>query len=128
MSCLGCHDPHEDSRVRFGDRNQLCASCHQDYMGPWVYEHPPVTDDCSICHDPHGAVADDLLETIQPIACIGCHTINDLTHHGEFFATGIKDNTVETRITRREANTFLDRCTDCHGAIHGSHSDEYLRH
>jgi DmsE family decaheme c-type cytochrome len=128
MSCVDCHDPHEDRRVSFGDRNQLCAECHQDYVGPWTFEHQPVTDDCSICHDPHGAVGDDLLETIQPVACIGCHTVNDLMHHEEFTATGIPGNTIGSPIRPREANTFLDRCTDCHGAIHGSYTDAYLRH
>ena len=126
MGCVECHDPHEDRRVSFGDRNQLCAECHQDYVGPWTYEHPPVTDDCSICHDPHGAVADDLLDTVQPVACIGCHTVNDLAHHDQF-ATGIPGNTVGSPITAQEATTFLDRCTDCHGAVHGSYADPHLR-
>ncbi|MFP6623232.1 MAG: cytochrome c3 family protein [Myxococcota bacterium] len=128
MSCLGCHDPHEDRRVSFGDRNQLCAGCHQDYVGPWPYEHAPVAEDCGLCHDPHGAVADDLLETIQPIVCIGCHTINDLVHHFEVTSTNIPGNTIGSPITAQEARTLLDRCTDCHGAIHGSYTDEYLRH
>ncbi len=128
MSCLGCHDPHEDRRVSFGDRNQLCTGCHQDYVGPWTYEHTPVAEDCGLCHDPHGAVADDLLETIQPVVCIGCHSMNDLMHHEEFTATGIPGNAIGTPITVQEARTFLDRCTDCHGAIHGSYTDEYLRH
>ena len=119
MGCVSCHDPHEDRRVSLGDRNQLCASCHQDYMGPWTYEHTPVAEDCALCHDPHGAVGDDLLDTIQPVICIGCHTLNDGFHH-----EGIPGEA----ITTREAATFLDRCTDCHGAIHGSYTDEYLRH
>jgi len=128
MSCLDCHDPHEDRRVSFGGRNQLCAGCHQDYVGPWPYEHAPVAEDCGICHDPHGAVADDLLETIQPVVCISCHTINDLFHHDQFSSTNIPGNSSGTPITVREARTLLDRCTDCHGAIHGSYTDEYLRH
>jgi DmsE family decaheme c-type cytochrome len=128
MSCLGCHDPHEDRRVSFGDRNQLCARCHQDYVGPWAYEHEPVAEDCGLCHDPHGAVADDLLATIQPVLCLGCHTMNDFAHHGQFTATGIPGNTQGSPITTREARSLLDRCTDCHGAIHGSYTDAYLRH
>jgi DmsE family decaheme c-type cytochrome len=127
MSCLSCHDPHEDRRVSFGDRNQLCATCHQDFVGPWTFEHPPVTDDCSICHDAHGAVADDLLTQIQPIVCLSCHPINDLFHHNTG-ASGIVGNVDGSDITPLEANTFLDRCTDCHGAIHGSYTDEHLRH
>ncbi len=127
MSCLGCHDPHEDRRVSFGDRNRLCTECHQDYVGPWTYEHTPVAEDCGLCHDPHGAVADDLLETIQPVVCIGCHSINDQMHH-DLSATGIAGNTTGSPITVQEAGTFLDRCTDCHGAIHGSYTNEYLLH
>ncbi len=128
MSCVSCHDPHEDERVAFGDRNQLCAGCHQDTMGPWIFEHPPVVDDCGICHAPHGAVGDHLLETIQPVACLGCHTVADLAHHENLSATGIPGNTIGSPLTRQEAATFLDRCTDCHGAIHGSYTDEFLRH
>lgn len=127
MSCVSCHDPHEDRRVALGDRTQLCASCHQDYMGPWTFEHPPAVEDCGLCHDPHGAVAGDLLETVQPVTCLGCHSINDMAHHNSG-ATGISGNSTGSPITRQEANTFLDRCTDCHGAVHGSYTDEFLRH
>jgi DmsE family decaheme c-type cytochrome len=127
MGCVGCHDPHEDRRVSLGDRNQRCAGCHQDLMGPWIYEHTPVAEDCALCHEPHGAVEDDLLETIQPVICLGCHTLNDAPHH-QTGATGIPQNTLGSPIITREATTFLDRCTDCHGAIHGSYTDEHLRH
>jgi len=125
MGCVGCHDPHEDRRVSLGDRNQLCASCHQDTVGPWIYEHSPVAEDCSLCHDPHGSVTDHLLATVQPVVCLGCHPLNDLVHHQ---ATGNPADTPGSTITTTEARTFLDRCTDCHGAIHGSYTDEYLRH
>jgi DmsE family decaheme c-type cytochrome len=61
LSCLSCHDPHEDSRTQAGDANHVCKSCHQDLIGPWIYEHPPVVEACSLCHDPHGAPSDNLL-------------------------------------------------------------------
>ena len=136
MGCLACHDPHEDSRVQFGDRNQRCATCHQDYMGPWVFEHPPAVEACTICHDPHGAVTDNLLETIQPAICLSCHSLNDMWHHNPG-GTGIGGNVSITGdlptapgevVTTTEAMTFLRRCTDCHNAIHGSYTDEHLRH
>jgi DmsE family decaheme c-type cytochrome len=130
LACTSCHDPHEDQRVSLGGRNQLCEGCHQDYAGPWTFEHQPVVDDCTTCHDPHGAVADGLLHTIQPVICISCHPVNDLMHH-DTFATGIAGNQTgapPTPTTAREAHTFLDRCTDCHGAIHGSYGDAKLRH
>jgi DmsE family decaheme c-type cytochrome len=136
LSCLSCHDPHEDSRTALGDANQRCYGCHQDVAGPWIFEHPPVVEDCAMCHDPHGAPTEYLLATIQPAICLSCHTLNDLWHH-DVSGTGLPGNTTITqdrptapgeRISRTEAGTFLRRCTDCHGAIHGSYTDEYLRH
>ncbi|MCZ6781895.1 MAG: hypothetical protein O7G30_01165 [Proteobacteria bacterium] len=136
MSCLSCHDPHEDSQVRHGTRNQRCAGCHQDTMGPWIFEHPPVVDGCVVCHNPHGAVGENLLETIQPTICLSCHPLNDMWHHDPA-GSAILDNTTISgdfpqtnteRIIRQEAKLFLRRCTDCHGAIHGSYTDEHLRH
>jgi DmsE family decaheme c-type cytochrome len=136
MSCLSCHDPHEDSQVRHGTRNQRCAQCHQDTMGPWIFEHPPVVDGCVVCHNPHGAVGENLLETIQPTICLSCHPLNDMWHHDPA-GSAILDNTTISgdfpqtnteRIIRQEAKLFLRRCTDCHGAIHGSYTDEHLRH
>jgi DmsE family decaheme c-type cytochrome len=136
MGCVSCHDPHEDRRVAAGDANQRCFGCHQDYAGPWIFEHAPVVDDCTICHDPHGAVTDDLLETAQPVVCLSCHSLNDLWHH-TFLGTGIQGNVPATQdhptqpgepITIFEARPFLRRCTNCHGAIHGSFTDAHLRH
>ena len=144
MSCTSCHDPHADKRVSKGDRNQVCATCHQDLMGPWTFEHPPAAEDCMSCHDPHGAVTSDLLETVQPVICISCHSVNDEWHHtGQGTGISFSDNQVITENfpsdprqqvkplasgDADEAGAFLNRCTDCHGAIHGSYTDEHLRH
>ena len=142
MSCVSCHDPHEDARVRPGDQNQLCANCHQDTIGPWIYEHPPATEDCQICHDPHGSVTNNMLVTVQPVICISCHSVNDQFHQLAI-GPGILDNQQITqdfptipnqRIKpfaagqKNQAGTYLRRCTDCHGAVHGSYTDEHLRH
>jgi DmsE family decaheme c-type cytochrome len=136
MSCTSCHDPHEDRSTSLGGRIQLCAGCHQDYVGPWIFEHPPVVEDCSTCHDPHGAVTENLLETIQPAICLSCHPLNDTWHHDPS-GSGILDNRTISqdrplpppeRIVQQEANVFLNRCTDCHGAIHGSLTDQHLTH
>lgn len=136
LSCLSCHNPHEDARVSHGDRNQRCVTCHQDVAGPWIFEHPPVVEDCTLCHDPHGAASPNLLATPQPSLCMTCHSINDLWHH-RVQGTGILGNTTITgdyptapgeTITAAEAGTFLRRCNDCHGAVHGSYTDEHLRH
>ena len=134
MSCMDCHDPHEDTRIARGAPTMVCAGCHQDYMGPYIYDHPPVLEDCGNCHDPHGAVTQNLLQTVQPLICLSCHPLNDANHH-EAAATGIVSNRTisedfpsspNEQIQTNEAGTFLRRCTDCHGAIHGSHNDPRL--
>jgi len=136
LSCTSCHDPHEDQRVRPGGANQLCASCHQDHIGPWVFEHLPAAENCTTCHDPHGAPAPKLLATPQPVICLTCHSIADLWHHNTA-GTGIRGNTGAKEnfpptgsgqaVGSLEARTFLRNCTNCHGAIHGSYSDPTLQ-
>lgn len=136
LGCTSCHNAHEDRRVSFGDRNERCATCHQDYMGPWVFEHPPVVEDCMTCHNPHGAVTENLLETIQPVICLSCHSLPDNRHHttgssgipGQSTISGDYPTAPGTTIGTQEARAFLRRCTDCHSAVHGSYTDEHLRH
>ncbi len=108
MGCTDCHQPHADRRKTLGARTAMCTECHDDHAGPWIFEHPPVAEDCSYCHTPHGSTADALLETNQPGACITCHSVAEsgAVHNPYAFAT---------------------RCTDCHGAIHGSFADPHLR-
>jgi DmsE family decaheme c-type cytochrome len=137
IACTSCHDPHGDSRVLLGDDVQRCTACHQDYAGPWVYEHEPVAEDCTECHDPHGAPADALLASPQPVVCLSCHSLADQWHHNTA-GTGIPGNVgtdqdfppagTGAAIGKLEARTFLRDCTNCHGAIHGSYTDETLQH
>jgi DmsE family decaheme c-type cytochrome len=108
LSCTDCHDPHRDRRKTLGARTSMCTSCHEDHAGPWIFEHAPVAEDCSYCHTPHGSSADFLLETNQPGACITCHTIAQSGAIHDPYA-------------------FVTRCTDCHGAVHGSYTDPHLR-
>ncbi|MFQ5697013.1 MAG: cytochrome c3 family protein [Myxococcota bacterium] len=132
LSCIDCHSPHEDRRAALGDKTQLCAGCHQDHVGPWIYEHPPVTEDCMICHNPHGTAAFNLLETNVPAICLSCHTPADDPHLLETGDPAAATITTDAptlpgqRITALGASAVYTRCTDCHGAIHGSMQDHHL--
>ena len=108
LDCADCHKPHDGRRTLLGARTALCTDCHEDHAGPWIYEHGPVTEDCGYCHQPHGTSAYNLLETSQPGVCISCHT-------------------VATSGATHEPSAWVTRCTDCHGAIHGSYADPHLR-
>jgi DmsE family decaheme c-type cytochrome len=109
IGCTDCHKPHENRRVTLGARTALCTSCHEDHAGPWIFEHPPVAEDCTLCHSPHGTNSDNLLATSQPGACISCHTV-PLGHAND-----------SSSLARHST------CTDCHGAVHGSYADPVLR-
>lgn len=115
LDCTDCHEPHADRRTTLGGATALCAGCHQDHVGPWVFEHPPVAEDCTLCHNPHGAASYNLLDTNQPALCISCHTTADVWH--------LPGGTLNGAV----ASSFYTRCTDCHGAIHGSYEDPHLR-
>jgi predicted CXXCH cytochrome family protein len=108
LRCTDCHSPHSQRRVTLGGRTQLCTGCHQDYAGPWIWEHAPVTEDCGYCHEPHGATAQGLLEVTQPGSCISCHSLPAMGAVHDPWA-------------------LLDRCSNCHSAIHGSYTDPHLR-
>jgi DmsE family decaheme c-type cytochrome len=134
LSCVssGCHEPHEDRRTVLGAVNSRCASCHQDYLGPWIFEHPPVVEDCGYCHDPHGSITDDLLATQDPAICLSCHTPADDWHTRtgegvdmitEDFPTAASGQA----LTAGVGGAYYMRCANCHGAIHGSYQDPHLR-
>lgn len=108
LRCTDCHDPHEGHRESLGARTNRCTVCHQEEAGPWIYDHPPVNEDCGYCHVPHGASADFLLEASQPAACISCHTL-------------------PTAGAIHQPYAFTTDCTDCHNAVHGSYTDPLLR-
>ncbi len=108
VQCTDCHGAHESRRQTLGALTRRCTECHQEVAGPWIYEHPPVNEDCSYCHAAHGASADFLLETSQPATCISCHTLPIAGAVHQPFA-------------------FTTACTDCHNAVHGSYTDPHLR-
>lgn len=101
ITCVDCHDPHGGSagnNLTMANANQLCLSCHAQYRGPFMYQHPPVSENCMICHTPHGSPNSNLLTVSLPALCLQCHT----GHHD---GAGLP---------------LVDRCTNCHGSIHGT--------
>jgi DmsE family decaheme c-type cytochrome len=125
MSCVGCHDPHAatESQLKTHMRtNDLCFTCHQDKEGPFVFEHAPVVEDCSLCHSPHGSVANNLLTANEPTVCLQCHEFHFhaglLSPEGEYEVGGTHR---ENPAGEHSFNTsFTTKCTQCHSQIHGS--------
>ncbi|MEK7405556.1 MAG: DmsE family decaheme c-type cytochrome [Acidobacteriota bacterium] len=114
LACVSCHNPHQDETRQARQANAKCFSCHEDKRGPWAYEHPPATEDCASCHEPHGSVAPGMLKTAQPFQCLSCHSIAEDRHGAEVGGA-------------RFSRALFSRCTACHGAIHGSHEDRHFK-
>ena len=127
MTCASCHDVHgaEERALKshLQRKDELCFTCHQAVEGPFVFEHAPVEEDCSICHTPHGSVANNLLTVAEPALCLQCHELHfhagyDASVHSEVDVGGIeRDNPWGPEGFRR---AFATECTQCHTKIHGS--------
>jgi predicted CXXCH cytochrome family protein len=119
--CLNCHQQVR-AEIRLPSRHPIaegktaCAdchnSCHQEKRGPFLWEHPPVAEDCSLCHRPHGSVNDRLLTARGPALCQQCHAAAfhpSQPYGGEGLPGG-------------NANPYLlgKNCLNCHSQAHGS--------
>jgi DmsE family decaheme c-type cytochrome len=101
MTCIDCHDPHGGSAgngLNASNTNDLCFTCHAEYQGPFTFQHAPVNESCVKCHSAHGSPNQNLLIVSQPALCLQCHSAH---HNGASLP-------------------LVDRCTNCHNAIHGS--------
>jgi DmsE family decaheme c-type cytochrome len=126
MSCDSCHDVHSanDGMLRTSLReNDLCYTCHQAKEGPFIFEHAPVQEDCNLCHEPHGTVANNLLTANEPVLCLQCHEFH---FHAGYQSSD--DSHVDIGGIERENPfgaegfnmAYTSSCTQCHSSVHGS--------
>jgi DmsE family decaheme c-type cytochrome len=114
MTCSGCHDSHGQAHGNLNEElvNLVCYKCHADKQGPFVFEHPPVTENCAICHNPHGSADKGMLLQPATFLCLRCHP----GHHGD-------DTTLISPIPGRgrafQRGLYMN-CTQCHAQIHGT--------
>lgn len=87
MHCTSCHDVHRSrERAMLPTRrvNDLCATCHAEKAGPFVFEHmgaqEGISDGCLTCHAQHGSHSPALLITDGRALCMQCHT-DKATHN-----------------------------------------------
>ncbi len=116
ISCSDCHNPHgamSHGSLAAENVNQLCYTCHADKRGPFIFEHPPVEENCATCHSPHGSRHAKLMKEKIPNLCQDCHDWS--RHPGTPYdaSTGLSG--------LNPSNRFFSRsCLNCHGNIHGS--------
>jgi len=128
VACSDCHNPHgalSHAMIKNESVTQLCTNCHADKRGPFMWEHPPVEENCLSCHNSHGSVTAKLLNEKVPNLCQDCHDWS--RHPGTYYGgnTGFFDPSKGTASPPQNSqNTrFLARgCVNCHQAIHGSNA------
>jgi DmsE family decaheme c-type cytochrome len=113
--CSDCHNSHGSSTEAAlvePTLNDTCYQCHDEKRGPYLFEHAPVAEDCSLCHAPHGAVNDDLLIARGPFLCQQCHSA--AFHPSTLYSgTGLPSN-------QPNQNMLGRNCLNCHSQVHGS--------
>ena len=123
ISCADCHDPHKGSVIMGGGTellspNEVCARCHTQQLGPFVFEHEAMREGCTTCHNPHGSVNARLLVARNQTLCLRCH-FQQQTTTGAIFIGDVNHTTFLSRGTCWSAG--------CHEAIHGSQVNPHLR-
>lgn len=121
VSCSDCHDPHGDfgpKMIKTDTVNELCYKCHAEKRGPYMFEHPPVEENCMTCHTAHGSNHSKLLTKKMPQLCQSCH---DWTQHpGTVYASQFG---FEGSGSASSRNKLVTRsCLNCHTNIHGGNA------
>ncbi len=114
MDCVSCHSMHGDtvatSLVR-ENVNDTCHQCHAEKRGPYLWEHAPVSEDCGLCHAPHGSNHPGMLTKRAPLLCQSCHSQSG---HPSFALEGSDLGNAASRYLIGES------CGNCHSQVHGS--------
>lgn len=111
FDCTACHTVHGTGRVgRLASfsRTGVCADCHEEKVGPFVFPHPPnAVDGCLACHQPHGSTNPRMLtrRTVLNL-CLECHADVPAFHD--------------------LSQARFRNCQACHSAVHGSNRDRSL--
>jgi DmsE family decaheme c-type cytochrome len=124
MDCVTCHSPHGSNNVRMlktgNTLNEMCASCHSEKRGPFLWDHAAGRENCATCHDPHGSNNDRMLVAKDPMLCQRCHVSS---RHPATIYDGTQVAAASNRAVGRS-------CVNCHSQIHGTNhpaGDKFLR-
>lgn len=118
IACSDCHAAHGGpgpGLLTATTLNESCTSCHAQYRGPFLWEHPPAAEDCLSCHRPHGSVHAPLLVKRTPWLCQDCH-LAQFHPSTALSGTGLPGDAPPSG-----SSSLLGRdCMNCHVHVHGS--------
>jgi DmsE family decaheme c-type cytochrome len=123
MSCSDCHNPMGSPTafmLKGNTVNETCYACHDEKRGPFLWEHAPVAEDCTICHTPHGSVQTTLLKQRPPFLCQNCH--DESLHNSQPFSGNNLPG-----MPGASRQLVLGACINCHSEVHGSNHPSGVR-
>ena len=116
LACSDCHQPHGTTAQKQLVRatiNDTCYECHAEKRGPMLWEHQPVTEDCSTCHAAHGSSNPGMVKMRGPVLCQSCHSQQG--HPSLAYGpSGLPGNPSPSTALA------LGNCMNCHSQVHGS--------
>ena len=119
VACSDCHNPHgsiAEAALQEAGINETCYRCHADKRGPFLWEHFPVTEDCTLCHMAHGSIHKNLLNRQAPQLCQQCH--QNIGTQGARHVRRFLD--FDDPDIKRRRFIVGESCMNCHSQIHGS--------
>lgn len=122
VACSDCHDSHGSTGPKLlvrGTLNETCYVCHAEKRGPFLWEHAPVREDCTICHTPHGSVHAPLLKNRGPWLCQQCH-LAQFHPSTAYSGTGLPGGAPSQQLLAKN-------CLNCHSQVHGSNHPSGVR-
>lgn len=121
IKCTDCHEHHGGMgphQIKGDSYNELCTKCHSEKRGPFMWEHPPVEENCLNCHTPHGSNHNKMLVQKPPLLCQACH--DSTRHPGTIYTRFESFQTGPGTRNARSNKMFARACLNCHSNIHGS--------
>jgi DmsE family decaheme c-type cytochrome len=115
MTCSSCHQAHGStgpSLLSAFSVNDNCYQCHAEKRAPMMWEHAPVKENCTTCHDPHSSMHVSMLKTKQPRLCSQCHDEN--RHPTPPRGSQDPDEFIPSNYM------FGHSCLNCHPQVHGT--------
>ncbi|MBF0593627.1 MAG: hypothetical protein HQL22_01520 [Candidatus Omnitrophica bacterium] len=117
MSCTDCHEVHSSdtrpSAASMEGPNETCFKCHKDQQGPFVYDHPAMSEGCTTCHKVHGSINQKMLTVRDTNLCLKCHESAGFPQLGSSSHAG---------------RTGRGACWSCHKKVHGSNFHKALEY
>ena len=116
VSFSGSRRSGTDKMIKADSVNELCYKCHAEKRGPFMWQHPPVEENCLICHEAHGSNNGKLLTNRPPLLCQNCHSTEGSHPRRQY--TNL--HSFRGSATANKNKFFARACLNCHTNIHGS--------